>query len=263
MSPRPRCRPPRRGSYVGGVDGSCSWRTRRLAIALGSVAMAAVTMLDFSAVASARSPSVGSVIKIVKAAIKKESGAQLVSTEHTTSSSMVAKETLSAGTASGEETLSNGDAHLAVKVTPADAYVSGSSSGLTTILGVSAKDAKKIGSDWVYWKHGTAQYTDLESDVTVTSLTSVLPKAKGTKLSTHVTKGATFYVLAWTTEATSSSPKLSNTLTVSVRTDLPVRSTSTTSGGTRLATKFSDWGRHVVVSAPPAGSTVPSSTITG
>ncbi len=236
---------------------------RRPAKALVFVASVAVTSLTFTTVADARSPSLGSVIKTVEAAIKKERGAQVVSTERSTSSSKIAKETLLAGTASGEETFSHGDADLRIKVTPTGAYVSGSSSGLTTVLGVSAKDAKKIGSDWVYWKHGTTQYKDLESDVTVSSLTSVLPKVKGTKLSTHVTSGTVVYVLQWTTAATSSAPELSNTLTVSKRTDLPVQAISTTSGGTTLATKFSDWGERVLVSAPPPGSTVPSSKITG
>ncbi len=202
-----------------------------------------------------------SLIKTVKVAIGKESGAKLVSIEHSTSSSDVAKESLFAGTSSGQESFAAGAADVKIKVTSSDAYVSGSSSGLTTILGMSSADAKKIGSKWVYWKHGTTEYSDLKADVTVSSLTSVLPKAKGTKLSTHVTAGSTLYVLKWTTAATSSTSKLSNTLSVSMRTDLPVQSTSTASGGTKVTTTFSGWGKHVRVSAPPAGSTVAGSTI--
>ncbi len=244
------------------MDGSHGWRATQWAKATIFAAIVAVASAAFSTPAYAGSPSVSSVIKTVKAAMKKEPGAELVSTEHSTSSSAGAKESLEAGTTSGQETFSKGDADLAIKVTPTDAYVRGSSSGLTTILGMSAADAKKIGSKWVYWKHGTTQYADLEADVTVSSLTSVLPKAKGTKLSTRATKGSTLYVLRWTTAATSSAPKLSNTLSVSTRTDLPVRATSTASGGTKVDTTFSDWGKHVLVSAPPAGSTVPGSTIT-
>ncbi|HTX62815.1 MAG TPA: hypothetical protein VMD28_04210 [Acidimicrobiales bacterium] len=227
------------------------------------IVIVAVTSLTLSTVAYARSPSVSSVIKTVKAAVRKESGAQLVAIEQSASSSQVAKETLNAGTTSGQETFSKGQADFTIKVTPTDAYISGSSSGLTTILGMSATDAKKIGSDWVYWKHGTTEYADLKSGLTVSSLTSVFPKVKGTTLSTRSTKGVILYVLRWTSAATSSAPKLSETLTVSTKTDLPVRSTATTSGGTKVATTFSDWGKRVLVSAPPSRSTVPSSKITG
>lgn len=247
------------------MDGAHGRHATLLAKGLIGIAVAIVALASaaLSTAAYAGSPSVSSVIKTVKAAMRKEPGALLVSTEHSTSSSRVAKESLDAGTSSGQEAFSSGSADMAIKVTPTDAYVRGSKTGLTTILGISAADAKKIGSKWVYWKHGTTQYSELEGDVTLSSLTSVVPKAKGTKLSSHDTGGSTLYVLKWTTAATSSAPELSNTLSVSMRTDLPVRSTSTDSSGTKVATTYSDWGKHVDVSAPPARSTVPASKITG
>jgi hypothetical protein len=78
------------------------------------------------------------------------------------------------------------------------------------------------------------------------------------------TNGTELYVLKWNTAATSSRPKLSITLTVSaVGTALPVEQTVTASGGTEETTTLSMWGEHVLVRAPPVGSTIASSKITG
>jgi hypothetical protein len=198
------------------------------------------------------------------AAISKQPGVHLVITAKSSSSSSTEKIIADFGTESGVENISKGKAHLAVRVTPTYAYVSGNSSGLTTILGLSSADAKEIGKEWVSWKAGMSQYTDLKSGITISSVTAVIPKAEGTKLSTHVTKGAKLYVLKWTTAATSSSPKISNTLTVSARgATLPVEETATTSGGAKETTVFSKWGKHVLVSAPPITSTISNSQITG
>jgi hypothetical protein len=231
----------------------------RRALVLATTAL--VASCAYTTVAYAGPPSKSTVIAAAKAAIRKQSSAHVVSTA--TSSSTKEKAVVDAGTSSGQETLTNGSATLSIKVTPTDAYVSGSSSGLTTILGLSSTDAKKLGADWASWKSGTTQYSDLKSDVVVSSLTSVLPKAKGTKLTTRTTDGTELYVLTWTTAATSSEPKLSNTLTVSSQAELPVTLTSSASGGSTVTTTFSAWDGHVVVSAPPADSTMSGSKITG
>ncbi|MGH8988995.1 MAG: hypothetical protein ACRDXC_10455 [Acidimicrobiales bacterium] len=229
------------------------------ALALGAAAMAVSGA--FATVAAAGTPSTSSVIKSAKAAMAKQLGARVVSVASSKSSSTKERDTTDFGISTGEETISAGDADLSIRVTSTDAYVSGSSSGLTTIFGVTATDAKKIGNDWVFWKAGTSQYSDLEKGVIVRSLTSVLPKVKGTRRSTHTTHGAKLYALKWTSAATSSQPKLSITLTVSARSHLPVALTSTSSAGTKETTTFSHWGEHTVVSAPLAGSTMPSSKI--
>ena len=65
------------------------------------------------------------------------------------------------------------------------------------------------------WKAGTSQYANLKADVTFAAVTALLPRAKGTRLSTGLTNGANVYVLKWTAAASSSTPMLSNTLTVS------------------------------------------------
>lgn len=233
----------------------------RPAVVAGAAAL--VASGAFATVAAAGTPSTSSVIKSVKAAIKKQSGARVVSMASAKSTSTKETETVSFGTSTGEETITRGAATLTIRVTPTDAFVSGSSSGLTTIFGVSATDAKKIGADWVYWKSGSSQYKDLKKDVTVSALTSVLPKATGTKRSTGSSHGAKIYALKWTSAATSTEPKLSIILKVSARSDLPVTLTSGAAAGTKITTTFSHWGTPVSVSAPAAASTIPSSQITG
>ena len=152
---------------------------------------------------------------------------------------------------------------MAIRVTPGYGYVSGDSSGLTTIFGLTADQAKKVGSDWVSWKAGTSQYANLKADVTFAAVTALLPGAKGTRLSTGLTNGANVYVLKWTAAASSSTPMLSNTLTVSASgQSLPIEQVSTASGGTKATTQLSGWGELVPASAPPAASTITSTKIT-
>ena len=49
---------------------------------------------------------------------------------------------------------------------------------------MTAAEATKVGKRWEFWKKGTTQYKNLESVVSVKSLESLLPKSKGTTLST-------------------------------------------------------------------------------
>jgi hypothetical protein len=94
----------------------------------------------------------------------------------------------------------------------------------------------------------------------VKSLESLLPESKGTTLST---KGAD-YVLTWTSAASGSTPKLSNTLSVTAKgTNLPVEETSTDSSGEKVTTTVSKWGEAIVVHAPPASSTIAAAAVSG
>ncbi len=168
------------------------------------------------------------------------------------------------GTHSGTEKFAYGGAHIQVRVTSSDAYVSGNASGLSTILGLTSSEAQKVGSRWVYWKSGTSQYSALKADVTMPSVTGLLPQAKGTKLSTVTVNGRSLYVLKWTEAATSSTPQVANTLQLSASGQtLPIEATSTASGGYRATTTLSDWGETIVVPAPPSASTVSATKITG
>jgi hypothetical protein len=204
-----------------------------------------------------------SVLTSTTAAIAQQTGVHVVFRANAATSAAPEKIVADVGVTTGEETVSEGQSHLAVTVTPGFAYVSGDSSGLTTIFGLTSAEAKKVGSDWVSWKAGTSQYANLRADVTFAAVTALLPGAKGTTLSTGLTNGANVYVLKWTAAASSSTPKLSNTLTVSASgQSLPVAQISTAPGGTKATTQLSGWGELVPASAPPAASTIASPKIT-
>jgi len=84
------------------------------------------------------------------------------------------------GTNSGETTLSEGKARVTSKLTPTYAYTRGNSSGLRTLFGLTAAQAKKVGKDWVSIEPATALYVAFKSRDTISSLAGDLPEAKGT-----------------------------------------------------------------------------------
>jgi Cu/Ag efflux pump CusA len=232
------------------------------ALALATAALVVSAALGTAAYAGVVTTS--SVIATTKATIARQPGVHLVISAKSSSSSSTEKIVADFGTDGGVEKISNGNARLAIKVMPTYAFVSGNSSGLTTIVGLSSADAKRVGKHWVSWKAGTSQYSNLKSGITVSSVTAVVPKAQGSKLSTEVVNGAKRYVLRWTTAATSSSPKISSTLILSARgATLPIQETAIASGGAKESTVFSKWGEHVLVSVPSATSTIPYSQLTG
>ena len=231
-------------------------RGRVLFVSLGATALVMSTALGVAASAAA---TTSSVLKAAKAAMAKQTGVHLVDSSKSGSSSILAIVDFS--TKSGEETFSEGKVRLTLRVSPTYAYISGNASELTAIFGLTAAQAKKVGKDWISVKAGTSEYAAFKSGLTISSLVGVLPPTKGTTLSTTVTDGVHLYVLKWTTAATSSEPKLSNTMTISAEgATLPVEEITTASSGS-ATTKFSRWGEHVVVSAPPAASTIAESKI--
>jgi hypothetical protein len=250
--------------YVDGMDlllrPSVSRPVRVLAFATGALVIATAVGTP----ASAAAVTTSSVLAAAKAAIAKQSSVHLVLTMKPSSSSSTEKAIGDLGEKSGAEYVSLGKANLTLKVNPTDGYVSGNSSGLTTLFGLTSAQAKKLGKDWAAVKTGTSEYSGFKSGLTISSIMGMLPAAKGTKLSTEVVKGAKLYVLKWTAAATSSTPALSDTMTVSaVGVTLPVEETMAASGGGKETIIFSNWGEHVVVNAPPVGSTIAYSKITG
>ena len=196
--------------------------------------------------ASAGVATASSVLTAAMGAIAKQTGVHLAVTSQSSSSSGTEKVVADLGAKFGVETISEAKETVTIKLTPTYGYVTGNPSGLTNLLGLSSAEVKRIGKDWVSVKAGTSQYSGLQSGLTVSSLVSVLPKAKGTKLSTETTKAADLYVLKWTTVATSSSPELSSTLTLSaVGAALPVGETTTAPGGGKETATFSKWGEAV------------------
>jgi hypothetical protein len=225
-------------------------RWRVLFVSLGATALVMSTALG--AAASAPTPT-SSVLKAAKAAISRQTGVHVVVSAKSGSSSMLF--ILDLGTKSGEETASEGKERLTIKLTPTGAYVAGNSSGLTA-SGLTAAQAKKVGKDWLSVPAGTREYAAMKAGLTVSYVAGFLPVAKGTTLSTTITDGVHLYVLKWTTAATSSTRKLSHTMTISaVGATLPVELITTVSSASGT-TKFSKWGEHVAVSAPPVASTI-------
>jgi hypothetical protein len=234
----------------------------RFLVALGVTA--AGLSIPVSGTASAEVTTAGSLLQAATVAIAQQTGAHVVFVAHSDSPSTTEKIIADVGIASGSESLSEGKAELSIRLTPTYGYVRGSQSGLTTLFGLPAAQAKALGTRWESWKSGTKQYANLKGDLTMSSIGALLPKPKGTKLSTKDPGGANVYVMTWTTAATKSTPKLSNTLTVSTAgTSLPIEETRTTATGIKVTTELSRWGESVTVLAPAAASTVDSSTITG
>jgi hypothetical protein len=238
-------------------------RGRVLARSLALGVAAAVSWAALGATAGAEVETAGSVLSATRAAIAAEAGVQVQFVAHSTSPSKTETIVADVGRTSGQETITVGTARLAVRVTPTHAYVSGNASGLITVFGLTAAEASKVGRRWVSYGAGANQYADLKADITMASITDLLPKAKGTTLSSEVTAGATVYALAWTIAATSSTPKVSDRLTVSAAGSLPLEVTSDASDGTKATSTLSDWGTLIPVTAPPAASTVSSSRVSG
>jgi hypothetical protein len=232
---------------------------RRLrALVPGVIVLVAVAAL--ATPASAGTVTVASVLKAAKAAVATQTSAHVEFDARSGTSSATEKIVGDVGTNAGAETVTDGKAVLKVRVTAKDGYISGNASGLTSLFGMTAAEATKVGNHWEFWKTGTTQYKDLKSVVTVHSLESLIPQSKGTTVSTQ----GSDYVLTWTSAASGSTPKLTNTLSISAKgATLPIEETSTDSAGERVTTRISKWGQSVVMHAPPAASTVAASTITG
>jgi len=232
-----------------------------LAGAFGAGALVTSTAIGGSA--SAATGTVGSVLTTAKATIARQSGVHFVISVKQGKASLTENVVGDWGKKSGDESITRGKAVMQLRVTPKGAYLSGNSSGLTQIFGLTAPQVAKVGKRWLTFKSSTAEYTDLSRTLEISSAVGALPKAKGTKLSTETVKGTRLYLLSWTVAATSSAPKLSFTLTMPASgAPLPrVEKATTPTGGVEIIT-FSKWGERLAVATPPAGSTIDSSKIT-
>jgi hypothetical protein len=239
-------------------------RAVRLLVASAVVLPSLVLMSATAEAAGAGAQTASSVLTAAKSAIGRQSSVHLEVKSGSGSGSSEEDLKADLGKTSGIETISEGTETVVIKVTPTDAYLSGDSSGLTKILGLTSAEAKKVGSDWLTVKAGTSQYKTLATSVTVSSVGSILPPAKGTHLYAPAPPTKKFYTLKWNTAATSSSPALTSSLTLSaVGATLPALETTTAVGAGKQTVALSKWGEHVLVSAPPAGSTIPLSKISG
>ena len=255
--------PARPVGYGGGMTLLRRKRVSCLVLVCACSAGALVTSTALGGPVSAATGTLSSVLATAKAAIARQSGVHFVINVTQGSPSLTENVVGDWGKKSGDESITRGKATMQLRVTPSDAYLSGNSSGLTEIFGLTAPQVTKLGKRWLTFKSTTGEYTDIARSLDISTAVGVLPKAQGTKLSTKTVKGTRLYLLSWTAAATSSTPKLSFTLTMPVSgATLPrVEKATTTTGGVEIVT-FSKWGEHLVVTAPPAGSTIDSSKIT-
>ena len=231
-----------------------------ISIPVAALAAAILPLAVLARPASAATANAATVIKETKAAIAAQSSAHLEFDAGTSASPSTEKIVADVASTDGVETVTDGSAVLHVTVTPKDSYISGSATGLTSLFGMTSAEATKVGTNWEFWKAGSTQYKNLKAVVSVKSLQSLLPKSKGTTVSTQ----GSDYVLKWVSAASGSTPKLNNMLTIAAKgKTLPVEETSTDSSGEKVTTTISKWGEAVAVQAPPASSTVAASSITG
>ena len=222
--------------------------------------VAGVTALTLSSslpAGASRQPSAASVLKAVKVAMAKVSGVHVsVSSKN---GPVVSSVEVDIGATSGMEKITTGTSHITIVVNSRYAYLSGNASGLTTLMGLTTAQLKKIGTKSIAIKAGSAPYVNLHGNLTTTVLASMLPAAIGTTvISAPGSKG---YLLTWNTAATSSSSKITSVLEIS-SSSLPVKETITSATGSGK-TVFSKWGEHVKVKTPTSSSVIAYKKVTG
>jgi hypothetical protein len=233
-------------------------RFQLVSLALGATLVLAVTPL--AAQASVNTPTTKSVLKATKSAMLKESGVHIyVTSKSGTDASVVV---VDIGATFGEEVIRSGTSLVKIIVTPTDAYLSGTKTGLTTIMGLTAAEQKKVGALSVVMKAGTTPYSSFHSNLTTAVLAGILPVTKGTKYKVS-SDSAKDYELTWKTAATSTAAATKSVLTISSGSKtLPKKEviTGTSGGGT---TTFSKWGEKVVEHAPAAANTIAYAKVIG
>ncbi len=70
------------------------------------------------------------------------------------------------GSVTGTEQIEYGSATAEIRITKQSAFFSGTKTGLTSYLGLTAAAAAKAGSHWVATKSGTSEYQDLAAENT-------------------------------------------------------------------------------------------------
>ncbi len=197
---------------------------------------------------AATTPTAATVIAAATKSLAKESGVHIsVSTDDDKVLSTVVADI---GTSSGYETYKKGGETFTISVTPTYAYLSGSKTGLTTLMGLTAAEAKKVGSKSIAIKKGSTQYTTFKTNLTSAAFSQLLPAVKGTTLLAKRDKSTGGYQLTWTTAATSTSPKTTSLLVVSSGSaTVPLKESVSTSSG-ESHTTFTKWNQSFTIKVP-------------
>jgi flagellar capping protein FliD len=232
-------------------------RTRKLASLVLPAALVVTPLLASTHASAATSTT--SILSAAKSALASQHSVHMTVSVKQGSTTTIEEADL--GTSTGIESIISGSAKATVEVAPAFGYMEGDSAGLTSLIGLTAAEAKKLGTKWMSLKAGTTPYSDLKTAATIPAVRDLLPAVKGTSSSTETVGNTKFYILKWTSAATSSAPKLSNVLSISMgKSVLPVKEVVSDSTATET-TEFTRWGENVVVNAPAASATVPYTTI--
>jgi hypothetical protein len=233
-------------------------RLQLVSLALGVTLVLAVTPI--SAQASVKNPTTKSVLKAAKKAMSTVTGVHIhVYSKSGTQSSVVV---VDIGATFGEERITSGKSTVTIIVTPTDAYLRGSATGLTKIMGLTAAEQKKVGNRAIVMKAGTSQYESFQTNLTTTVLAGILPAAKGTKYKVSSDKKKD-YQLTWNTAASSSASATKSVLTISSGSlTLPLKEviTASSGGGTTI---FSKWNERVTEPSPKAANTIPYAKVIG
>lgn len=207
---------------------------------------------SLAAQAASKAPTAATVIAAAKTSLAKETGVHIVVT--TENNKVLSSVVANIGTDSGYETYKEGKETFTISVTPKYAYLSGSTTGLTKLMGLTAKEAKQVGTKSIVMKKGTSPYTTFKTNLTSAAFSQLLPAAKGTTLLPARDKTTNGYQLTWTTAATTSAPKTTSVLVISAGSStVPLKESVSTSSGASHTT-FTNWDK-------PFAVTVPSSTI--
>ena len=223
-----------------------------LPVVVGTSMLMAATTLTAQAATSTPTPK--TLINDAKASMLAAKGVHIdvVTTHGKTKSSIV----VDVGIKNGAETILSGKQNVKIVVTPKNAYLSGNTGGLTAIMGLTAAEAKKLGSSVMVMKAGSTEYTSLDENLTTPILAGMLPAL--TNKSLKVVKGSAKnqYALSWSTAASSTSLATTTTLvfTTGAKT-LPTSESIKSSSGVGTTT-FTKWNESVKVTVPSKSSLV-------
>src|SRR5271156_6371822 len=131
--------------------------------ALAVMTMAVVSASALSASAAVAKPTTTTVLKAASSAIAKQTSVHIKvsSLSSATPSSVVAD----IGKKQGSETFTEGAETFSITVTPTFAYLSGSATGLTNIMGLTAAEQKKVGKSAISMKVGSTPYETFKSNL--------------------------------------------------------------------------------------------------
>ena len=222
---------------------------RRLTVAVSSLLLIG-TLTGFLTVAGAtvKDPTKLAVITATKAALARTSGVHVV--VETTLDKTVSSVVADIGKTSGTETYTRGDETFTISVTPKYAYLSGSKTGLTKLMGLTVAEQAKVGGSWIVMKKGSPPYATFASNLTTGAFANLMPPAKDTTLLTQRAKVDGGYQIKWVEPATSSAPKSTTIMTISAGSQtLPIEEAVTTSEGNSTTT-FTKWGETVHIATP-------------